>query len=246
MLEKDVLGLPLFVDPMVDEANVFDTASHVRLSDSLLNHHLRFLQRSAPPESLLVRELRTHRFIFPEVPRSKRIPEVWNWSDLVTPVQNVGTVREAEKYAYQLLMYGIPAAYLTGGLEFTRGQLLAMRYLFRKGYHIIMGQEPYVYPAGKGRRFGAITLSCVPMSFWSKVMGERGFVFTIPRPLPIDEAGINSFYDDLYARITRRKIPIVVSEHDPFIQEKRKRGPVIEVPIFDRPSTTDLFWSAVI
>ena len=244
MLEQDI-GIPLFIDPMVSETNVVDTTTHVRLSDPLLHHHLNFLRRSAPPKSLLVRELRTHDHIFPEVKSAEPLPVVWRWDHLVTPAHNMGTVSEAAAYAHTGWYTGDRMAYMTGGMEFTRGQLLAMRYLLERKYRIILGQEPYVYPAGKGKRFGAITLSSVPMSFWSKVLGNCGFLFTIPRPLPADESGINAFYDELYARITKRRISIVVSEHDPFIAEKRKRGPVIEVPVYNRPSTTDLFWSAV-
>lgn len=246
MNRAESVGLPLFVDPMVSEANVFDATTHVRLSDPLLRHHIAFLRRSAPQRSLLVRELRTHDHIFPELVHAPRLPEVWTWRDLVTPTSNLVTINEAEAYADRGWYAGARMAYMTGGMEFTRGQLHAMRYLLRGGYRILLGQEPYVYPAGKGKRFGAITLSCVPMSFWSKILGDCGVIFTIPRPLPTDEGGINSFYDDLYARITRRRIPIVVSEHDPFIHEKRKRGPVVEVPVYDRPTTTELFWSALV
>lgn len=245
MTRAEHIGLPLFSDPMVAEANVWDASAHVVLSDAVLHHQHRFVERQIRQNTLLSRHLRVMQWVFPEVATARSIPQVWQWRDLVDPVTNVGTVDEASEYVRRMQRVGVRLAYITGGLEFTQGQLHAIRYLFRKGYRVIMGHEPYVYASDKGMRWGALTESVVPMSYWSRVLGRCGFLFTIPRPLPDRPEAIDAFYDGLYRDITGRKVPIVVSEHDPFKDTKRRRGPVIEVPLFSYPSTTQLWRSVV-
>lgn len=241
---SSLLGIPVFNHPMIGEANIWSAEQGFRLRNQVLLKQLAYTQQHVPRESLYGKHLRKMRALFPEVSKASRIPEIWKWEDLVWPTDNLVSVREAGDYVRRGLATGQRMAYITGGLEWTIGQWEAMRYLILRGYHIVMGHEPYVYVTRKGER-NPLTDSCVPMSYWSKFLGKNGVIFTIPRPLPMDHILVNTFYDDLYEEITERKVPIIISHRDPYWKQKMERGPSVMVPKNSYPSTTELYRSVM-
>jgi len=158
-------------------------------------------------------------------------------------VDNVGSIRKASEICGEWLLEGSAVAYWTGGLEFTRSQFEVARFLMDRGFLILLGIEPYCYPDEFNKNRGPIVDHIVPVSFWSKVLGRSGFIFQVSRPLPVEKEALDDFYRELYQSITSGTAQIVVSAAYAHAEVKRSRGPVVEVPYFNFPSTSGLWRS---
>lgn len=231
----------LFQHPMVEETNIWDSSLKVVLDDSVLKKHLDYVRRFSPSGSLLQQHADWIFNIFPELVEEGDIPRPWIWSDLITRVSNIGTVDDATKKYAGWETIESKVAYWTGGLEFTRNHYEVSKHLKDGGLKILLGLEPFCYSNEYKKEKGSLSGDAIPLSFWSKHLGDNGFVFTIPRPIPSGKEGRNLFYSDLYQKVTKGNGYIVVSERDSFKDEKKERGPIIEVPEFNYPTTTELY-----
>lgn len=242
-MEFDVNMLPLLDDPLVEEANIYDLSLKVCLSDSVLKHYFTYLQRFCRSDSEIFQHIQFVFELFPELANSGDIPHPWVWKDIVTSAKNVGNTEEAKTLSLKIQKENRKVAYWTGGLEFTKNHEQVAKYLVENDFYILLGIEPFCYPSEAGKNRGSIADDVVPMSLWSKYLGKNGFIFRVPRPLPKDELFLEHFYDGLYEQITERKASIVVSGDDKFKEDKAKRGPIVLVPHFNYPSTTQLWRS---
>ncbi len=233
---------PLFADhPMVSDANIGDLSEGKRLADSVLRSWVHYLRGISSQGSLVQEHARWLMEVFPDL---SDIPEIERGVDLVTEAQNVGNVKQAGARCYQWAAEGRKVSYWTGGLEFTRAHHAVAEYLLDRKETILLGIEPFCYPREAHKFRGAISESSVPISLWSRLLGERGFVFYVPRPLPESLEDRDNFYTGLFEQVTQGQARIVVSERDPHKADKLKRGEIIEVPYFEFPSTTELWESS--
>lgn len=231
-------------------SEAWDISQHTRLSDLVLAKHLN-THLTLYPDTTLANRAAWLFSLFPELDQLKSSEELlfrpFIWTDLVKEVNNLGTHEEARVYIDRQVYNGRKAAYWTGGLEFTQGQYQAARYLIGEGYQIVLGVEPFCFPDEFQKDRGPLSDHITAVTLWSKFLKEHGFVFNIPRPLPeygkASPEKINYYYENLYQEITGSRAHIVVSESDPFKAVKQKRGPVVEVPYFRSPATTELFQS---
>ncbi|MCC6711408.1 MAG: hypothetical protein IT416_03595 [Candidatus Pacebacteria bacterium] len=153
-------------------------------------------------------------------------------------------MEQAQEKCEQWLNEGEKVAYWTGGLELTEAHFEVASFLINKQkMKIILGIEPATYPEENSKGRGSLTDTIVPISLWSKKLSDNGFIFEIPRPISDSKQAKETFYQNLYRQITRNEAFIVVSERDPYQEEKNKRGKVVVVPDFDKPSTTQLYQS---
>lgn len=240
-VKLEQLDLPLIYDPMIAEANLWNLSQGRILSDSVLYHYLSLMLRDSPNGSLIRHHISWIMSLFPDFKHSARIPNPWTWDDLVVKVVNVGSVETASEACSRWISEADKVAYWTGGLEFTRGQYEAARFLIEREYRVLLGVEPFCYPGEFNKDRGPIVGHIVPVSFWSKILGKSGFIFQVPRPLPVNEAELDDFYRELYQAITHGSAEIIVAEADTYSGTKRRRGPIVEVPRFNFPSTTDLW-----
>lgn len=231
----------LIQDPMVEEAGILELSWKKIIDDKVLAHYTRYLLRIAPEGS----EIKAHgewlMSVFPELAEAGNIPHPWVWADLVVKADNIGDLDGAETMCKKWIAGGSRVAYWTGGLEFTRAHYEVAKFLFRRQMKILLGVEPFCYPNESSKGRGAMAEDIVPVSFWSKLLKEDGFVFNIPRPLPSGLNNLSVFYNDLYAKITAGQAEIVISDDDLYLGEKLKRGKSIVVPHFSYPSTTELW-----
>ena len=242
-MEFDVSMLPLLDDPLVEEANIYNPSLKVRLSDSVLKHYFTYLHRFCGPDSEIFQHIQFVFKLFPELVNPGDIPHPWVWRDIVTSAENVGNTDEAKTASQKILGENRKVAYWTGGLEFTKNHEQVAKYLLENDFYILLGIEPFCYPSEAGKKRGSIADDVVPMSLWSKYLGENGFIFRIPRPLPQYGFQLEQFYSGLYEQVTNRKAYIVVSGADKFQKDKVKRGPIVIVPHFNYPTTTELYQS---
>jgi len=248
-LEKDVLGeywSPAVSHPMIDEADYgWRVDQGVILDPRLLRRYLENIIRWHPSE-LLKSRAEWILDLFPVVKGAGNLPEIWKYEDLVKTANNIGSIEQARIKVQEWTVSDYPTAYWIGGLEFTPAQCQAAIWLFEKGNRVIMGVEPCCYPMEARKNRGDLVSHIVPTTLWSMLLNrhgpDAGFIFEIPRPRP--ETELQAFYTRLYQKVTGGKIfQVVVSGKDEFESSKRQRGPVIEVPSFPGPSTSEYYHS---
>jgi hypothetical protein len=233
--------LNMLSTPMVQEANIYDLSLGKILADKVLKDYLLKLIKFSPPTSLINQHANWLLEQFSELKTADKIPMPWVWADLVTAVENVGSLEQAQEKCKQWLSEGEQVAYWTGGLELTEAHFEVANFLVNnQGMKIILGIEPATYPEENSKGRGSLTDTIVPISLWSKLLENNGFIFEVPRPM-INNREI--FYQNLYQLVTAGEASIVVSEKDPYKETKKQRGKVVLVPEFNRPATTDLYQS---
>src|SRR3989344_746328 len=163
-------GPPLFYDPMIEEANIWDLSWGKILSDRVLGRYVGNLVRFNPSGSPIRGHAEWLRKVFPGLAVAEPVPDPWVWADLVTDVVNVGSMDRARKVCSEWVSEGASVAYWTGGLEFTMSHFEAAKFLMDQGMNVLLGVEPFCYPneANKGR--GELVDHIVPVSLWSKLL----------------------------------------------------------------------------